>query len=152
MYSRWYLSVYSYTCAILLSYSYAYSISYSHSCYWAFWPCFLAFAPSICGSISPLNVKLTSQRPPKPSDWRNSTIICSAVVRLSVWIFIHVIRLKSSRIFLLAYSLRFLSLLPNRGPQKAPLARFICFYIARAPTVRIGGFWFPLSYSSVNNV
>ena len=123
-----------------------------HSCCWAFWPCFLALAPSICGSISPLKVKLTSQRPPKPSDWRSSTMIWSAVVLLSVWIFIHVMRLKSSRIFRFACSFLFLSLLPKSGPQKAPFARFICFWIARAPTVKMGGFWFPFNCSSVNNV
>ena len=61
-------------------------------------------------------------------------------------------RLKSSRILRFACSLRRLSLFPARGPQKAPLGRFKCFWIARAPTVSMGGLELSSSYSSLNSV
>ena len=119
------------------------------SCCWA---CFFAFAPSTWGSISPLKLKHVSHRAPKPFDWRISTIISFAVVRLRVWTLIQLTLLKSSRIFLLACSLRFLSLFPVKGPQKEPFGLFMCFWMARAPTVKIGGFWFPSNCSSVRTV
>lgn len=72
--------------------------------------------------------------------------------RPSVWMLIQQTFCRISLIFVSAWALRCFSVRPWTLPHHELLARYACFYIARAPTVSKGGFGFPQSSSGVRIV
>ena len=65
---------------------------------------------------------------------------------------IHIAASRICLIFLSAWIFLCLSDIPLQVPQKLFELRPMCFYIALAPTVMMGGFEFPSSYSGVRIV